>query len=304
MFDYCIYFVYKMMEALLKNEKCVLNRGSIGYTKIYYEITDNLFKIDFNVKREETANPEKEEETPKESIFGTEPKLESYKDFTEVHLKWVKELLAGNEAILYHVRSASGEDLGKDICNRAVELLDHKNKDQQNLGLHFIDKYALYESIDVQKISFAQAELGNVENVVRLIGRQSKMEKEKKIKMQKDLVDQLLESNFNKNSKAADSLCQKFDIPLEDYPLLVDQKKRNSVRFFLGNFLRKKEEDKEYMALDRIENLFIGLNDCQAHLCEQLFFAGRKMEAKGVFDRAKLEAEEVNVISKGKDVGD
>ena len=130
------------------------------------------------------------------------------------------------------------------------------------------------------------------------------MEKEKKIKMQKDLVDQLLESNFNKNSKAADSLCQKFDIPLEDYPLLVDQKKRNSVRFFLGNFLRKKEEDKEYMALDRIENLLIGLNDCQAHLCEQLFFAGRKMEAKGVFDRAKLEAEEVNVISKGKDVGD
>jgi hypothetical protein len=40
--------------------------------------------------------------------------------------------------------------------------------------------------------------------------------------MQRELVDQLLEANFNKNSKVADSLCQKFDIPLEDYPLLVE----------------------------------------------------------------------------------
>lgn len=171
------------------------------------------------MRREDAlANPEVKEEAPKESIFGTEAKLESYKDFSEVQLNWVKELLVKNEAILYHVRSASGEDLGKDICSRSLELLEHKNKEEQNLGLHFIDKYALYESIDVQKISFAQAELGNVENVVRLIGRQSKMDKDKKIKIQKDLVDQLLESNFNKNNKAADSLCQKFDIPLEEYP--------------------------------------------------------------------------------------
>jgi hypothetical protein len=34
------------------------------------------------------------------------------------------------------------------------------------------------------------------------------------------------------------------------------------VRFFLGNFLRKKEDDKEYMALDRIENIFKDLKDC------------------------------------------
>lgn len=172
-FDYCIFFVYKMLDALLANEKSVLNRGSIGYTKIYYEITDSLFKIDFNVKREETAeqNPEKEEEGAKDSIFGNDPKLESYKDFSEVHLKWVKDLLAKNEAVLYHVRSSSGEDLGKDIQTKALELLDHKGKEQQNLGLHFIDKYSLHDHIDVPKITLDQAELGNVENVVRLIGR-------------------------------------------------------------------------------------------------------------------------------------
>ena len=58
------------------------------------------------------------------------------------------------------------------------------------------------------------------------------------------------------------------------------------------------------MALDRIENLFKGLKDCQAHLCEQLFYAGKKMEAKGVFDRSNLKPEEVNKLSKSKDVGD
>lgn len=150
----------------------------------------------------------------------------------------------------------------KDASKRCLELIEHKDKEQQNLGLHFIDKYSLYEIVDVQKISREQAELGNVETVVRLLGRQSKLEKEKKITLQKGLVDYLLESNFNKNSKVADQLCQKFEIPLEDYPMLVEQKIKNSVRFFLGNFLRKKEDDKEYMALDRIENLFKGLKDC------------------------------------------
>ena len=150
----------------------------------------------------------------------------------------------------------------KDASKRCLELIEHKDKEQQNLGLHFIDKYSLYEIVDFKKITQEQAELGNVENVVRLLGRQSKLEQEKKTSLQKGLVDYLLESNFNKNSKVADQLCQKFEIPLEDYPMLVEQKIRNSVRFFLGNFLRKREEDKEYMALDRIENIFKGLKDC------------------------------------------
>lgn len=113
----------------------------------------------------------------------------------------------------------------------------------------------------------------------------------------------MLAENFNKNSKVADQLCQKFEIPLENYPKLVEQKIKNAVRFFMGNFLRKKEDEKEYMALDRIENIFEGMKDCQAHLCEQLFYSGKRMEAKGVFDRCKLKAEEVNKICNGKEVG-
>ena len=70
-FDYCIYFVYKIVEALIQNENCILNRFSHLVT--YYGILDNLFKIDMDY------NPELKEEVPNpNSIFGSGPKLESY----------------------------------------------------------------------------------------------------------------------------------------------------------------------------------------------------------------------------------
>lgn len=133
-FDYCIYFLYKMVQALLKNEKCVLNRPSNGYLKIYYEICESLFKIDTNAKRDEKDKPaeneEKEEEGPKESVFGTDKKLESYKDFSDYHLAWVKEVLQGHQAVSYHFRSASGEDIKAEMVKKAEEYIqDKKNKD-------------------------------------------------------------------------------------------------------------------------------------------------------------------------------
>lgn len=106
-----------------------------------------------------------------------------------------------------------------------------------------------------------------------------------------------------RHTKVADQLCGKFDIPLENYPILVDQKIRNAVRYFLSSFLKKKEDEKEFMGLDKIENLFEDLKDCQTHLCEQLWFANKKMDAKGVFDRCKLKAADVNKICNGKGIG-
>jgi hypothetical protein len=196
---------------------------------------------------------------------------------------------------------ASGEDIKKDILKRSQELIDDKKiPSQQNLGIHYVEKYSLYTDLDLMAICLDQAEQKNVENIIRLIGKQSKYEVEEKKKLQTTLIEALIKS---RNSKVADQLCGKFDIPLENYPLLVEQKIRGAVRFFLSSFLRKKEDEKEYLGLDKIENLFEDLKDCQAHLCEQLWFAGKRMEAKGVFDRSKLMAEEVNKVSNGKEVG-
>ena len=51
-----------MVNAFLKNEKSLLNKGSIGFVKIYYEMCDSLFRLDANLKRESKENPEKKEE--------------------------------------------------------------------------------------------------------------------------------------------------------------------------------------------------------------------------------------------------
>lgn len=75
----------------------------------------------------------------------------------------------------------------------------------------------------------------------------------KKDKVQRDLLDKLLASNFNRHGKICDDLIQKFGIPYEDFPLLIERKKRNSVFHFANQFLSKKPDDKEFMGLDRIE---------------------------------------------------
>lgn len=62
-----------------------------------------------------------------------------------------------------------------------MELIDHKNNAQQNLGFHFVEKYTLYDHIDVSSIVKKQSELGNVDPVVRLLGKNSKIEKEKRV---------------------------------------------------------------------------------------------------------------------------
>jgi hypothetical protein len=59
--------------------------------------------------------------------------------------------------------------------------------------------------------------------------------------LQVALIDDMLAENFNKNSKVADQLCQKFEIPLENYPKLIEQRIRNSVRFFVGKFSKKED---------------------------------------------------------------
>ena len=80
----------------------------------------------------------------------------------------------------------------------------------------------LFDKLDIQKITLEQAELNKVENVLRLIGKQSRYNTEKKLLLQKELISQLLQRNFNKNNKVADILCGKLGIPVEDYPALVE----------------------------------------------------------------------------------
>ena len=163
------------------------------------------------------------------------------------------------------------------------------DKKQHNFGCHLIEKYNLYTSVDLSKICHELADKGFVEPIVRLLGKKSKHSQAERVKLQKALIEKLVTNE--KNYKLCDTLCGKFDIPLETYPVLKEQKIKGSVRYFLGNYLRKKAEDKDHMTLSHVESLFDGLPECLVHLCEQLFSAGKHMEAKGIFNRHRLRAD-------------
>jgi hypothetical protein len=115
--DYCVYLLFKTVNAMLKCDKLVINRQNNGYYRVYYEIIESILSIDTNTKREE-GEPEKDEDGPVESVFGTEKKLESLKDLSDEWKKWVREQLASNEALLLQFRVASGEDISTEIASR------------------------------------------------------------------------------------------------------------------------------------------------------------------------------------------
>jgi len=107
----------------------------------------------------------------------------------------------------------------------------------------------------------------------------------------------LLKANFSKHGKICDEIVQKIPIPYEDYPMLIERKKRNSVHHFAKNFLSKKEDDKDFMGLDRVESLYDGCNECIIHLCDIIYSAGKKHMAKGMFQRHKLKADDFSIIT-------
>lgn len=182
--------------------------------------------------------------------------------------------------------ASGGDNVKQELVSKAKEsIVDSKNRENQNFAVHLIEKYGLHKDIELEKVCLELCENKNIEVIGRLLGKDSKVEN--KSEVQHKLIENLL-ANFNKNSKVAEDLCEKFGVPLEKYPQLKDNKIRNSVRFFLGKYLKKSEKDKEYMGLDHIESLFKGLPECLVHLCEQLLKANKKMEAKGVFKRNNL----------------
>lgn len=66
-YDYCIYFVYKTVEALIKKDKCVLNRANGGYFGIYYDMVDLLFTLDeLNLRGNRRRAPKEGEEVKQE----------------------------------------------------------------------------------------------------------------------------------------------------------------------------------------------------------------------------------------------
>lgn len=85
------------------------------------------------------------------------------------------------EALKFHVKTGAKVDVQKEILERATALMEDKSK--QNFGCHLIEKYQLFESVDLPKICLKLAENNFIESIVHLIGKRSSHAKDKKIKI-------------------------------------------------------------------------------------------------------------------------
>ena len=87
------------------------------------------------------------------------------------------------------------------------------------------------------------------------------------------------------------TLCDLFDVKMEDKPILVEILKQKSVGFHTQMYLYRKPEHPEYKGLHRIEDLLVGKHYEMACLISSLVRAGKLHEAKGLFLRNNIPRE-------------
>lgn len=66
----------------------------------------------------------------------------------------------------------------------------------------------------------------------------------------------MLKKNFQLYMDKCEKLCKQFNVELDDFPDMVEMKKRNSVTYFVRKYINKQSNDKEYISLEKIEELF------------------------------------------------
>lgn len=92
----------------------------------------------------------------------------------------------------------------------------------------------------------------------------------------------------NENAKHAANLIKEFKMDINDYPELKERMMKSTMRYYLGRFLYKKNDNDDHISLDRIEDLFTGFKPMLSYLVEDLVYKKKLNEAKGVFLRHKL----------------
>ena len=60
---------------------------------------------------------------------------------------------------------------------------------------------------------------------------------------------------------------------------------KKGMRYFLGRNLYKKQNQKEFLSLDRVEDLLSGFKQMLSYLVEDLTFKNKEMEAMGIMKR-------------------
>jgi hypothetical protein len=168
-------------------------------------------------------------------------------------------------------------------------MSDKNNKDMISQAIYLIGNWKLWEHVDIPQICEQVVEI-HIDHVISLLGKKSELDQALKTKYGVTLIENLLKKNQSKYLKTCDNLCQKIGVSLDEFPILVESKKKNAVNYFLGNYLKNKPEDPGYWGLDQVEDLLTDLPEYLAVLIDLLYQKSRLHEAKGVFMRHNLKA--------------
>lgn len=75
---------------------------------------------------------------------------------------------------------------------------------------------------------------------------------------------------------------------INDFPEVKERLMKASMRFYLARYLYKKPNSDEFLSIDRIEDMFLGLSPMLAYLVEDLAYKNKLNDAKGIAERHKL----------------
>jgi len=92
----------------------------------------------------------------------------------------------------------------------------------------------------------------------------------------------------NEHCKTAGQLVKDFKFDINSFPELKERLLKSSMRYYLGRYLYKKPKDEDYMSLERVEDLMLGLKPMLSYLAEDLAHKGKKNEALGLCIRNDL----------------
>lgn len=162
-------------------------------------------------------------------------------------------------------------------------------------SVYLINQYLLHSEFDIVEVCESLVTNNSIDEVTQLIGKKSTyFEKETLNEYRTKLVSGLLKKNANANMKICETICNKCGFEIDEFPQLVENKKRGSVRYFMSQYLKKKPTDPQFRGINRIEDLFTGLNEYLVFMCEILMAEGKQQEAKGVYLRNKLKVSDFN----------
>jgi hypothetical protein len=151
-----------MIEALLKNQKAVLNRVTIENIRVYYELVSSIFNLDSvnrrrradnkskakkageetkgestEEKKQEAASDKAEDtkaedtkaavEEPEVSVWGDGPKLTDFKDLTDKHFQWILKTLGSikvvqTNALIFHISMSFGHDVKSQVITSVQDI--------------------------------------------------------------------------------------------------------------------------------------------------------------------------------------